>query len=128
MRTTKNHTTEQTTIVGEEFVLKLPIELQFTPKWSVMVSKNTVANIYEFEEERFDRQTGLPTGQMQKVYKTTVVNKNGNMPRSIYMGGSGYHHVTNLFDLGQYIKEVSKALQPKKRVTKQVVEDEDDDN
>lgn len=129
---TKN-STDTTVTASSDFQFSLPKELQLTPKWSVPVTKNATAHIYEIEQDKFNRNTGDVIGT-QTVYRVEVTNNKTLMPPS-NLGNVrnryGYYDNSpvyeNLHNVVAYIRAVSAGLAPKKTKVVRVDETDGDD-
>lgn len=127
---TKN-STDTTVTASSDFQFSLPKELQLEPKWSVAVTKNATAHIYEIEQDKLNRMTGDVIGT-HTVYRVEVTSNKTLLPPpnlgNVRINRHGYYDNSpayeNLHDVVAYIRAVSAGLAPKK--TKVVRMDETD--
>lgn len=100
----------------EPFKLALPQELMVTPKFSVEVSNKVTAKVFAY----WDNTEGSDKYDVKMVSTKTGKSTNG-----YYSGRSTFRH---LFDVMQFIIDVSTQLNVKKRTRRTIEVDENTDD
>lgn len=108
----------------EVFTLKLPTELNIQPKWSVPVSKNYTADVFEVQYDRMNNKTGERSGYETRYRVRVVHNKSGLAPRTgNWEYNYGRHDFERLLDVTNAIQGIARELQPKTKTVQTVDED-----
>lgn len=122
----------KTNTVVTPFQIKLPSELDLKPKWTVPVSKNYTARIYEQTVDETNGVTGDKVGTKIQFVMTVRHNVSGNSPGTIHNNfynahrGSGTMVFGKILDVTMALERMAELLQPKKKTTT-VVDESDDD-
>lgn len=103
------------------FSLDLPKELQVEPTFKVPVSPKHIALVFEVQEPQQNRHME-ETGATRTRYDTRIVfAKTGVTHEHI-----SYNRFTHLHEVAQWLRDVSKRLNIKRRTRKQVEEESED--
>lgn len=132
---TKNSTDSQTT-VDTTFKLTLPAEIEGSAKWTVPLSHNSKAYVYEIKTQDKDEDGKVIDGQFSTSYAIRVANNKTSLtPRTLlnhgafnyYRGTGDILHISDLLAVAGTLRAMSAALQPKKTKVTRVDETDGDD-